>query len=242
MQSRLILAFSATVSLLALGAERPVIAQTNAQASAGAGTGMEEIVVTARRKEEKLQSVPLSITAFSQADVEKARIQQVRDLSKVVPSFAVSYSTSDPNAFYSGQVRLRGLAGTFIYFADVPIADTDYSNTTGLTHGLSPGFFYDLQNIEVDKGPQGTLYGRPSIGGIISYQPQRPTNDFGGYLQTTFGDYSDYEEEFAVNVPVVEDKVLLRVAGQMQKRDGYTKDLGSGQYLDDRDYYAGASA
>jgi iron complex outermembrane receptor protein len=238
MQSRLVLAFSATASLLALSAEHPVIAQTNAQGGANAGTGMEEIVVTARRKEEKLQSVPIAITAFSQSDVEKARIQQVRDLSKVVPSFAVSYSTSDPNAFYSGQVRLRGLAGTFIYFADVPIADTDYSNTTGLTHGLSPGFFYDLQNVEVDKGPQGTLYGRPSIGGIISYQPQRPTNDFGGYVQTTFGNYDDYEEEFAVNVPIVDDKVLLRVAGQMQKRDGYTKDVQNGQYLDDRDYYA----
>jgi len=238
MQTRLVLAFSATVSLLALGAENPAVAQTTAQPTAAGATGMEEIVVTARRKEEKLQSVPIAITAFSQADIQRDRIQQVRDLARVVPSFAVSYSTSDPNAFYSGQVRLRGLAGTFIYFADVPIADTDYSNTTGLTHGLSPGFFYDLQGVEVDKGPQGTLYGRPSIGGIISYQPQRPTNDFGGYLQTTFGDYSDYEEEFAVNVPIVDDKVLLRVAGQMQKRDGYTKDLQSGQYLDDRDYYA----
>jgi len=238
MQSRLILAFSATASLLALSAGHPAFAQTNAQAAAGAATGMEEIVVTARRKEEKLQSVPIAITAFTQADVEKGHIQQVRDLAKVVPSFAVSYSTSDPNAFYSGQVRLRGLAGTEIYFADVPLSNTDYSNTTGLTHGLSPGFFYDLESVEVDKGAQGTLFGRPSIGGLISYQPKRPTNDFGGYVQTTFGDYADYEEEFAVNVPIVQDKLMVRVAGQMQKRDGYTKDLQSGQYLDDRDYYA----
>jgi iron complex outermembrane receptor protein len=238
MKSRLVLAFSATASLLALSAEHPVIAQTNAQATAGAGTGMEEIVVTARRKEEKLQSVPIAITAFTQSDVERNHIQQVRDLSKVVPSFAVSYTTSDPNAFYSGQVRLRGLAGTEIYFADVPLSNTDYSNTTGLTHGLSPGFFYDLEGVEVDKGAQGTLFGRPSIGGLISYQPKRPTNDLNGYVQTTFGDYDDYEEEFAVNVPVIEDKLLVRVAGQMQKRDGYTKDLSTGQYLDDRDYYA----
>ena len=237
MQLRVVLALSATASLLALGAEKPAVAQTNAQGSAAA-SGMEEIVVTARRKEEKLQSVPIAITAFSQADVEKNHIQQVRDLAKVVPSFAVSYSTSDPNAFYSGQVRLRGLAGTEIYFADVPLSNTDYSNTTGLTHGLSPGFFYDLDNVEVDKGAQGTLFGRPSIGGLISYQPKRPTNEFGGYVQTTFGDYDDYEEEFAVNVPIVDDKLMVRVAGQMQKRDGYTKDMQSGQYLDDRDYYA----
>jgi iron complex outermembrane receptor protein len=237
MQFRLLLAFSATVSLLALSAEKPVIAQTNAQTSAAA-TGLEELVVTARRKEEKVQSVPIAITAFTQADVEKNHIEQVRDLAKVVPSFAVSFSTSDPNAFYSGQVRLRGLAGTEIYFAEVPLSNTDYSNTTGLTHGLSPGFFYDLEDVEVDKGAQGTLFGRPSIGGLISYQPRRPTNDFEGYVQTTFGDYDDYEEEFAVNIPVIEDKLMVRVAGQMQKRDGYTKDVQNGQYLDDRDYYA----
>jgi len=238
MQSKLILAFSATASVLALGAGKPAIAQQNAQASATNESGLEEIVVTARRKEEKLQSVPIAITAFTQADVEKNHIEQVRDLAKVVPSFAVSFSTSDPNAFYSGQVRLRGLAGTEIYFADVPLSNTDYSNTTGLTHGLSPGFFYDLEDVEVDKGAQGTLFGRPSIGGLISYQPKRPTNNFEGYVQTTFGDYNDYENEFAVNIPVVDDKLLVRVSGQMQKRDGYTKDIQNGQYLDDRDYYA----
>src|SRR6185437_14395700 len=77
-----------------------------------------------------------------------------------------------------------------------------------------------------------------SIGGLISLQPKRPTNNFEGYVQTTFGNYDDYENEFAINVPIVQDKLMVRVAGQMQKRDGYTKDLSSGQYLDDRDYYA----
>jgi iron complex outermembrane receptor protein len=216
----------------------PARAQSDQPAASTGSGNLEEIVVTARRKEEKLQSVPVAITAFTQKDVEKAHVEQVRDLAKVVPSFAVSFSTSDPNAFYSGQVRLRGLAGTFIYFADVPIADTDYSSTTGLTHGLSPGFFYDLQDVEVDKGPQGTLYGRPSIGGIIAYQPQRPTNELEGYLQTTFGDYGDKENEFALNVPVISDKLMVRVAGQMQQRDGYTKDLQNGQELDNRNYYA----
>src|SRR5882672_9423957 len=108
MQFRLVLAFSATVSLLALGAEKSVVAQTNAQPSATSATGMEEIVVTARRKEEKLQSVPIAITAFTQTDLEKKHVEQLRDLAKNVPSFAVSFSNSDPNSFYSGQVRLRG--------------------------------------------------------------------------------------------------------------------------------------
>jgi iron complex outermembrane receptor protein len=213
-------------------------AQQADQATAAAGGGMEEVIVTARRKEERLQTVPLAITAFTQADLEKKHVEELRDLSKAVPSFAVSTSSSDPNAVFSGQVRLRGLAGTEIYFADVPLANTDYTPATGLTHGLSPGFYYDLESVEIDKGAQGTLFGRPSIGGLISLQPRRPTNDFEGYVQTTFGNYNDYEEEFAVNVPVISDKLMVRIAGQMQKRDGYTKDLQSGQYLDDRDYYA----
>jgi iron complex outermembrane receptor protein len=238
MHSKLASAFLITTSMLALGTIRPAAAQEGAQATASGTSGLEEIVVTARRRAEKIQTVPIAITAFSQGDLEKKHIQQLRDLSKTVPSFAVSFSSSDPNSFYSGQVRLRGLAGTEIYFADVPLSNTDYSNTTGLTHGLSPGFFYDLDTTEIDKGAQGTLFGRPSIGGLISLQPKRPTNELEGYVQTTFGDYNDYEEEFAVNVPVIADKLLIRVAGQMQKRDGYTKDLGSGQYLDDRDYYA----
>src|SRR6202041_906818 len=130
------------------------------------------------------------------------------------------------------------LARSVIYFADVPLSNTDYSNTTGLTHGLSPGYYFDLDSVEIDKGAQGTLFGRPSIGGLIAIQPKHPTNDFEGYIQTTFGNYSDKENEFAINVPIVEDKLLVRVAGQMQQRAGYTKDLQTGIDLDNRNYYA----
>ncbi len=238
MQSKFVLALSVTASVIALSAAKPVNAQQAAQATASGGTGLEEIVVTARKREERVQTVPIAITAFSQVDLEKKHVEQLRDLAKAVPSFAVSFSSSDPNSFYSGQVRLRGLAGTEIYFADVPLSNTDYSNTTGLTHGLSPGFYYDLDELEVDKGAQGTLFGRPSIGGIISIQPKHPTNDFEGYIQTTFGNYSDKENEFALNIPIIQDKLLVRVAGQMQQRDGYTKDLQDGSYLDNRNYYA----
>ncbi|HLG89545.1 MAG TPA: TonB-dependent receptor plug domain-containing protein [Alphaproteobacteria bacterium] len=237
MSVRLTTALCATAAMIALTAGRPAAAQSN-QPAVSAGSGLEEIVVTARRREERLQTVPLAITAFTQADIEKKHVDQLRDLSKVVPSLAVSQTMSDPNGFFSGQVRLRGLAGTEIYFADVPLSSTDSNTATGLTHGLSPGFYYDLETVEVDKGAQGTLFGRPSIGGLISIQPKRPTNAFEGYIQTTFGDYGDKENELAVNIPIVDDKVLVRVAGQMQQRDGYTLNLQDGSYLDDRNYYA----
>ncbi|HTJ63841.1 MAG TPA: OmpA family protein [Alphaproteobacteria bacterium] len=237
MSARISAALATTVAIFALTAShRPAAAQSD-QPAASAG-GLEEIVVTARRREERLQTVPIAITAFTQAQLEQKHVEQLRDLSKVVPSLAISQTLSDPNAFFSGQVRLRGLAGTEIYFADVPLSSTDSNPATGLTHGLSPGFFYDNDTTEVDKGAQGTLFGRPSIGGLISIQPKRPTNNLEGYLQTTFGNYGDKEVEGAVNIPIVQDKLMVRIAGQMQKRDGYTLNLQDGSYLDDRDYYA----
>ena len=229
---------SITVSVLAMSATAPGFAQETAQATASTSNGLEEIVVTARKKEERVQSVPLAITAFSQADLDKDHIEQLRDLAKDVPAFSISLTSSDPNSLYSGQVRIRGLAGSEIYFAEVPLSNTDYSSTSGLTHGLSPGFYFDLASAEVDEGAQGTLFGRPSIGGQIVIQPTHPTNAFEGYIQTTFGNYSDKENEFALNVPVIDEKLLLRVSGQMQQRDGYTKDLQNGAELDNRNYYA----
>jgi iron complex outermembrane receptor protein len=238
MSARLTTVLCATTAMIALTVgTQPAAAQSD-QPAASATTGLEEIVVTARRREERLQTVPIAITAFTQTELEQKHVEQLRDLSKSVPSLAVSQTSSDPNAIFSGQVRLRGLAGTEIYFADVPLSSTDYNAATGLTHGLSPGFYYDLGAVEIDKGAQGTLFGRPSIGGLISIQPKRPTNELEGYLQTTFGNYGDKEVEGAVNIPVVQDKLLVRIAGQMQKRDGYTENLQDGSYLDDRDYYA----
>jgi len=236
MSSRIVATLCATVAAAGLLADaRPAVAQDQ---TAAAGTGMEEIVVTARRKEERVQSVPIAITAFTQASIEKNRIQTVQDLAKNVPSLAVSNSQSDANAPYSGQTRLRGLPGSVIYFADVPLGSVDYQPGTGLTHGLSAGFYYDLDNLEILKGPQGTLFGKNSIGGLISIEPKKPTNEFEGYAKVTFGNYSDKEFEGAINIPVVQDKLLVRIAGQMQKRDGYTTDYYTGKDYDNRDYYS----
>ena len=176
MSARLTLALCATAAAVALMAPtRTTLAQ--AQPAATAGSGLEEIVVTSRRREERVQTVPLAVTAFSQAAVEKAQIREIHDLAQHVPSLAVSLSQSDSNALYSGQVRLRGLPGTEIYFADVPIGNADYQGGTGLQHGLSEGNLYDLEDIEIVKGPQGTLFGKNSVGGLISIQPKKPTND-----------------------------------------------------------------
>ncbi len=237
MSARLLAALCATAAFIQTTGGHNAWAQSD-QPSAGGSTGLEEIVVTARRKEERAQAVPIAITAFSQADIEQKRILQISDLAQSVPSLASNQNSSDANSFYSGQLRLRGLSGTVIYFADVPIGSADYNPASGVTHGTSTGFYYDLDNVEVLKGPQGTLFGKNSIGGLISIEPKQPTNDYEGYLRATFGNYNDREFEGAINIPIVEDKVLLRIAGQSQQRDGYTKDLEDGKDLDNRNYEA----
>jgi iron complex outermembrane receptor protein len=237
MSARLTLALCATVAAVALTGSRTTLAQSD-QPAATASTGLEEIVVTARRREERVQTVPLAVTAFSQATIEKNQIYEIHDLAQHVPSLAVSLSQSDSNGPYSGQVRLRGLPGTEIYLADVPIGNADYQSGTGLQHGLSEGNFYDLEDVEVIKGPQGTLFGKNSVGGLISIQPKRPTNDYEGYLRVGFGNYSDKEFEGAVNIPIIQDKLSIRIAGQSQMRDGYTTDLSTGKDLDNKDFWA----
>jgi iron complex outermembrane receptor protein len=226
--------------LLAIAVDRPAVAQNQAQAqpTAGGSSGLEEIVVTARRREERVMTVPLAVTAFSQAQLEKAQIHDIHDLAQHVPSIAVSQSQSDQNALYSGQLRLRGLPGATVYFSDVPIGNADYQNGTGVQHGLSEGFLYDLDDLEAITGPQGTLFGKNSVGGLINYKPKRPTPNFEGYVQTTFGNYSDKENEFAVNIPVIEDKLMIRVAGAMQQRDGYTEEETQHVDLDNKNWYA----
>jgi iron complex outermembrane receptor protein len=237
MSPKFIVALMATTAVVGLTRAPMAAAQTD-QPAASAGSGLEEIVVTARRREERVQTVPIAITAFSQADIEKKQIHEIRGLAQNVPSLSMASSQSDSNGLYSGQLRLRGLPGTEIYFDDVPIGNADLQPGTGITHGLSEGFLFDLDDIEIVKGPQGTLFGKNSVGGLISIKPKKPTDDYEGYLRVAFGNYGDKEVEGAVNVPVIQDKLLVRIAGQMQQRDGYTKDVQNGKDLDNKNYYA----
>ena len=227
-------ALLATAALLGQNISTPAAAQDKG-AEAAQSSGLEEIVVTARRREERAQSIPLAITAFSQNDVEQKHIEQVKDLIRAVPSLSVTRLASDPNGPSTGQVRLRGLAGSYTYFADVPVGSTDYFVTNQLSHGSGAGFYYDLDNVEAIKGPQGTLFGKNSIGGLISISPKKPSNEYEGYFQATFGNYSDREFEGAVNIPIVADKLMVRIAGDTRTRDGYTRLLSNGKDLDDID-------
>ena len=231
MSVRPIFALAVSVSAFALFPFHASWGQANDQAQAQAdASGLEEIVVTARRREEKLQSVPIAITAFSQEAIQEKSITAVQNLQNDTPSLLIGGQSRD-----DAQFTLRGLGAGPIstgvrtiqsvatYFDQVP------SDIAG------PGIFYDLENVQILKGPQGTLFGRNTVGGAILFEPKKPTNDFEGYIQAQLGNYNDKEFEGAINVPI-DDKLLVRVAGSLARRDGYTVNLYNGQDLDDRNY------
>jgi iron complex outermembrane recepter protein len=213
-----------------------------AQDAVSGGTGLEEIVVTARRREEKLQSVPISITAFTAADLIQKNITSAQDLTVYVPSLIMNNNAGFGRGYsLRGQTASLGAGPAVVaYFAEVPLVNGQTGSGT-FQGGTGPGLFYDMANVQVLNGPQGTLFGRNTTGGAVLFTPQKPTNDFEGYGQVTVGSYNWREFEGAVNVPIVDDKVLLRLSGDVSMRDGYTKDVGKffpGKDYDNRDFWA----
>jgi iron complex outermembrane recepter protein len=215
-------------------------AQSSVAKESGA-TQLEEITVTARRREENLYTVPVAVTGLSPNDIRARSIQTAEDLQNFVPSLNVSSSVTRDDYTFSlrgmgptggsgpGAVLAGGGTGVVTYFADVP------------TSGAGPGLFYDLQSVQVAAGPQGTLFGKNTTGGAVLFVPKKPVNDFEGSIEYGMGDYNMKTATAVVNVPLVDDKVLLRVAGQFLDRDGFTIDRGpffAGKDYDNRDYWA----
>ncbi len=224
---------AATIGLVA-GAT-PAFAQEAApQATADQATtsGLDDIVVTARRKEESLQSVPISVQAFSGEMLSERNVQDATDLQRIVPALTTYQQARDEVTM---SIRGQSSSGASAqgqnprvtaYFSQVPLQTGD----TG------PGKFFDLQNVQVLKGPQGTLFGRNSTGGAVLYEPSRPNHDFGGYVNLQYGRFDDRQIEGAINLPAG-DTLAFRFAGKLAKRDGFTKNIVTGQELDNRNYF-----
>jgi len=191
-------------------------------------------VITARRKAESLQDVPLAVTAFSAEDLASKRITSRTDLANFTPSL-ITITGGYPSEFAYFALRGQGPSfsstpGVVPYFAEVP---------NPVTVDGRGGTLYDLASIQVVAGPQGTLFGKNATGGNILFEPQRPTSDFGGYVQGEVGNFNNRRAEFALNLPIVEDKVLFRLSGESARRDGYTIDVGptfAGKDYDDVSY------
>lgn len=207
--------------------------QATAAAEQAQVGGIEDIVVTARRRDESLQDVPVAITAISSQMLEQMGVRSTDDLQKALPGVNVSGQRRDDASFYiRGQgpgihsFGQRNFTSVATYFAEVP----------ALVSG--PGVFFDLGAVQILKGPQGTLFGRNTTGGAVLFEPQRPTQEIEGYVQLLAGNYAYRELEAVMNLPVLPDLLSIRLAGNVAKRRGFTTSVLTGQNLDGRDYQA----
>ncbi|OCC22901.1 hypothetical protein MB02_14115 [Croceicoccus estronivorus] len=227
----------ASVAGAAVAVSTPSLAQTTEGASETSGLG--EIIVTAQRREERNQDVPIAITAFTPETLQKNNITDAQGLNGLVPSMTIGSKGQGSRDTMSPTIRGQGATfqaapGVVVYMSEVPLAPAYTLSMQG-----GHGNFVDLENVQVLSGPQGTLFGRNTTGGAVLLTPKKPTNDFEGYIEGSLGNYDLRGLEGAINVPVVDDKLMIRVTGAYRDRDGFTKDLVWNKRRDDTHWYMG---
>lgn len=221
-------------------------AATPAMAQSADTTSANDIIVTAQRIEQRLQDVPISITVYDQQQLANQNVTNARDLGTFTPGLAVNsrYGADSTNFSVRGFTQEQRTSATVgVYFADV-VAPRGSGGTFG-GDGAGPGALFDLQNIQILKGPQGTLQGRNSTGGAVLLVPKRPTDNLEGYVEGSVGNYDMRRFQGVLNVPLA-DTFKVRVGLDRMVRDGYLKNIGTlgdglnGDHgMGDVDYWAG---
>ncbi|CAN5184679.1 TonB-dependent receptor [soil metagenome] len=202
---------------------------TPVEEEAKAPTAVDDIIVTARRRAERLQDVPQAILAFSPAQIDRANVTQITDLVRIAPGLIFQPSAVSNKALSltlrSQRQNLPNITfdpSVVVYFNEVPNMRMLGGNTA----------LYDLSSVQVLKGPQGTLFGRNSTGGALLITPQAPTDELGGYVKAGVGNYASWEVEGALNIPINE-QIQVRVSGRHSQHDGYMPVVGQNYSVDD---------
>lgn len=188
---------------------------------------LEEIIVTAQKREQSLQDVPIAVSAFSGGALETRAIEELVDLQMSVPNLL----------FDQARVNLRGVGNNAI--SSTAESGLGY-HVNGVYLNAPVGRnteYFDIERIEVLRGPQGTLYGRNTTAGVLNIITRRATDEFGGDVSIQYGNYDNIRVRGALNVPVSES-FRQRFAGIYVKRDGYNTNIFTGNDVDGRDSYA----
>ncbi len=189
--------------------------------------GLADIVVTARRRAENLQEVPIAITAFDAGSMERLGIQDTTDLEAYVPSLSIgseSIFSVYPN------YGIRGQRNDSFLLQQAPTVITYFA---GAPQGHPAGFgdtMFDIGSVQVLNGPQGTLFGKNSTGGAVIVEPNRPSHNFGGDAYVSYGSFESMTVGGTINLPLSE-KLALRVAGEHRETDGFMVNRATGQHL-----------
>jgi iron complex outermembrane receptor protein len=226
---------SAVIAGLACGASMPAAAAATEGDTANAGA-LEEIVVTATRREERLQDVPISVTAFSQEKLDAQGLKNIDDLSRLSPGLTFQRNGTGSSADYNDEgsdINIRGIdstAGTSttgVYVDDTPI------QTRHLNFGAVNPFpqLFDLDRVEVLRGPQGTQFGAGAEGGVVRFiAPEPDLHKSAAYMRGDVAQTKDgaasYEGGAAFGAPIIEDRLAFRVSASYREDGGWVDRVG----------------
>lgn len=184
-----------------------------------------EIIVTARGRAEALSTAPISVTAFSSKAIDDARIKNVADFIGITPNISIVEAQSAGISF----ITIRGISQVRNGESPVAVVTDGVQQVTSLQFNSD---LFDVQQIEVLRGPQGALYGRDAIGGAIVITTKQPTNDFHVNARASAGNGNDYRAEASLSGPIVKDKLLFRIAGSARNFGGLLENVYLNQTVD----------
>lgn len=214
----------AVLAAVTAGAPRTAMAQEDAGI-------MQEIIVTSQRREEPLQEVPLAVTAFNSDQLERLQVDQALDMGRLVPNLIAHNNTGlgTANAY-----SLRGLNNTESistfdppvgsYVDDIYVARQNANNFT----------LFDVDRIEVLRGPQGTLFGRNTTGGAVRVLLKKPAEELDGYVELGMGDYDRYAMRGSIDIPLA-DTLLTKFSAYYVDDDGFVDNVTTGETLNGED-------
>ncbi|AMK21108.1 MULTISPECIES: TonB-dependent receptor [unclassified Sphingobium] len=225
---------SVGVAALAIGAATAANAQaaapesTSSQTAAPVDNLIGDIVVTAQKRSESLQRVPVAVTAVTGAELARSGITDLAGVTAVVPNLNLGQQLG------VAKIALRGIGlenisagaeGSIAFHVDGVFISRSIAALSS---------FYDIQQVEVLRGPQGTLYGRNATGGSINITTRSPTQDLSGYARVTVGNYARVTTEGAISGAIIPGVLAARIAFQTQDHNGYGRNIVTGTRIDDQ--------
>jgi outer membrane receptor protein involved in Fe transport len=189
-----------------------------------AAVALDPVTVTAQQREQQLLDIPIAISSISERTLDDTHTRTMEQLAAFVPGLNVYVQTPHRPNF-----SIRGLTSDETSPAAQPRVSVYYNNVPTSRASMALAELYDMERIEVSKGPQGTLFGRGSQIGAIHFVTKRPEAAFGGWLAAGAGNYGMKEIQGAINVPVVANKLFARAAGVYSYQDGYVRNTSGGR-------------
>jgi len=203
------------------------------------GYSIEEIIVTARKREESTQDVPIAITAIDARTIERSFLTDLDDLQRFAPNVVLdrnNYTGGGINASIRG-ISFSDLEKSFEPAVGISLDGVFFGTTTGANIEM-----FDIESVEMLRGPQGTLFGRNTVGGVINITRSRPTGEFGGKVSVGLSNYDKTEFKAVLNFPIIKDVLALKLAAYKTEGDSWAK-IGpgaGGDFYNDGDQVKGA--